>query len=86
LNKSEHKFCVPGPIRDVGCSTMQHLFASEAMMAHYVDRRPPEPVWTTHWQERLPLGVSLFVIAGCSALSWALLVAIGTALLRFAAS
>ena len=56
-------------------------------MAHYdVHKRPPEPVWTTHRQERLPLGVSLLVIAGFSALSWALLVAIGTALLRVAAS
>jgi len=73
-------------VRYLDESTMRHLFASEAMMAHYdVARRPPQPVWTGHRQERLPLGMSLLAIAGCSALAWALLISIGMALLRFAA-
>jgi hypothetical protein len=53
-------------------------FAAEGYMAffHRVDQRPARPGQPTETERRLPLGQSLVVIAGLSALSWAALITI----------
>jgi hypothetical protein len=59
---------------------MRHEFAPEAQMFsfHRVDQRRPRsrsglPIET---EDRLPVGESVVVIAGLSALSWAVLISI----------
>jgi len=55
---------------------MRHDFASEAMMStfHRVEPGRVKPVLPSKIEGRLPMGQAAVVIAGLSALSWAVLI------------
>jgi hypothetical protein len=61
---------------------MRHEFAPEARMStfHHVDLRRARPSLPTELEARLPAGQAAVVIAGLSAFSWAVLIAIVMAL------
>ena len=62
-------------------SVNEHQFAAEAAMSsfHHADERPVRPRATPASDRRLSVGRSVVVIAGLSALSWAVLIGIGMA-------
>jgi len=61
---------------------MRHEFAAEATMPrlHPADEKRARPRRTTGSEGRLPPGLSILVIAGLSALSWAVLIGLFMAL------
>jgi hypothetical protein len=60
------------------CDRMRHDFAPEAMMStfHRADHRRTRPGLPSEIEGRLPPAPAALVIAGLSALSWAVLIAI----------
>jgi len=75
----DKNFYFLGTIFGLGCSrnSMRQEFAPEAKMStfHRVDERRAKLGPPTETVSRLPLGQSVVVIAGLSALSWAVLIA-----------
>jgi hypothetical protein len=61
---------------------MRHEFAPEAQMFsfHRVDQKQPRPGLPIETEDRLSVGQSVVVIAGLSALSWAVPISIVLAL------
>jgi len=53
------------------------------MAIYRVDDRRLHPTSMASSEKRLSVGISILAIAGCSVLSWGLVISIATALLRF---
>jgi len=71
-------FYFSGTIFGLGCTCdqMRHEFAPEVPMSTFprVEHRRPRPEAPIETEERLPLSHAAFVIAGLSALCWAVLI------------